>query len=475
MSKSLKIIFFVVSGLVGLLVFVAAALLFFVDANAYKPRLEATASEALEMEVKVNGRLGISFFPGLLVILEDVRIRSRGTDVASAKEARFKIDLLPLFQKEVRIGRIALQHPSISIERDRDVRFNFVKPEVARKMLRALNLAAISISGGTLLYTDKQSGQGFEAGDCNLDVRRLQLSSGNSPDLLKNLSCTAELACGETITKNFAASDVKFSVTGKDGIFDFKPVLMRVYGGQGSGSIQADFTDAVPLYRVSSSLSQFHLEDFFKDLPPNRAVKGMMDFSADLTMQGKTVNEMRKTMTGQISLRGKDLTLNGSDLDQEFDRFESSQNFNLVDAGAVFFAGPFGLLVTKGYNFASVLRGSGGRSEIKTIVSDWKLERGVAQAQDVAMATNENRIALQGALDFVSERFLDVTMALIDAQGCAKVHQKIRGTFQKPVVEAPNIFKSLAGPLFNLLKKGRDLFPGGKCEIFYAGSVAPPK
>jgi AsmA protein len=66
-------------------------------------------------------------------------------------------------------------------------------------------------------------------------------------------------------------------------------------------------------------------------------------------------------------------------------------------------------------------------------------------------------------------------MALVDAKGCAKVRQKISGTFQKPVVEKPSVLKSLAGPAIKLLKKGRDLFPGGECEVFYAGSVAPPK
>jgi len=99
----------------------------------------------------------------------------------------------------------------------------------------------------------------------------------------------------------------------------------------------------------------------------------------------------------------------------------------------------------------------------------------VAHAQDVAMATNENRIALQGGLDFVKGRFDDVTVTLIDAKGCAKVRQKISGPFQKPVVEKPNILKSLAGPALKLLKKGRKLFPGGECEVIYAGSVAPPK
>jgi AsmA protein len=143
--------------------------------------------------------------------------------------------------------------------------------------------------------------------------------------------------------------------------------------------------------------------------------------------------------------------------------------------GAFFFAGPLGVVVTKGYDFASIFRGSEGRSEIPMLVSDWKVERGVAQTQDVAMATKQNRIALQGGLDFVNQQFVDMTVALIDAQGCVTVRQIIHGTFHKPVVEKPSILKSLTGPARHLLKEGRDLLPGGKCQVFYTGSVAPPK
>jgi AsmA protein len=200
-----------------------------------------------------------------------------------------------------------------------------------------------------------------------------------------------------------------------------------------------------------------------------------MDFTANLSMQGETVNKLRQTTQGQIALRGKNLILNGHDLDQEFDRYESSQNFNLVDVGALFFAGPVGLAVTKGYNFASLFQGSGGRSEIRTLVSEWKVERGVAQSQDVAMATNKNRVALHGGLDFVNERFDNMTVALIDAKGCVKMQQTIHGSFEKPVLEKPSALKSLTGPVVRLLEQVAGIFPGGACEVFYAGSVASPK
>jgi AsmA protein len=475
MSKSLKITFFAVGVFLGFLVLITVALRLFVDVNAYKPRLEAAVSEAAGMEVRVGGRLGIGFFPGLFVTLEDVHIRNREMEVASATEARLGIDLLPLFQGKVRVGKIVLKHPRISIERDHAGNFNVAKPEAVARALPNLELAEVSLSHGTLLYTDKQSGGGFEAGDCSLDVRHLRLLRGERPDIMKNLSLTAEVACGDIRTKGFAASDVEFSLSGKKGVFDLKPVRMHVFGGQGSGSIRADFSGAANLYSVRFSLSQFHVEEFFQTLLPQKVAEGPMDFSVNLSMQGKTVDEVKQTMQGEISLRGENLALHGRDLDAELSRFESSQNFNLVDMGAFFFAGPLGVVVTKGYDFASIFRGSEGRSEIPMLVSDWKVERGVAQTQDVAMATKQNRIALQGGLDFVNQQFVDMTVALIDAQGCVTVRQIIHGTFHKPVVEKPSILKSLTGPARHLLKEGRDLLPGGKCQVFYTGSVAPPK
>jgi len=159
---------------------------------------------------------------------------------------------------------------------------------------------------------------------------------------------------------------------------------------------------------------------------------------------------------GTVSLRGENIKLLGRDLDEEFSRFESSQNFNLVDVGAFFFAGPLGLLVTKGFNFASNLQGPSGSSEIRTLVSDWQVEHGVAKAQDVALATSQHRVAIQGGLDLVNETFNDLTMALVDTEGCAKVRQTIRGSFLKPQVEKPSILKSLFGPVEKALQVGRD-------------------
>jgi uncharacterized protein involved in outer membrane biogenesis len=475
MSKSLKIIFLALSGFVALLIFIAVALVVFVDANSYKPRLEATASAALGMEVRIDGRLGIGFFPGLLLTLRDVHILNRGANIVTTKEARIGVGLLSLLRKQIQVRNIALKQPVISIERDSDGTFNFEKPDAAGATEPALDLAKVSLSDANFLYVDKQTGEGFEVGDCSLVLLRLHLSRGQSRDLMQDLSYTGELACGEILAKRFAASDLKVAAEGRDGVFDFKPVTMDVFGTQGSGNIRADFSGETPVYKLRYSLPEFQIKEAFKTLSPQQAAEGTMDFSATLSMRGKTVHGMKRTLRGQISLQGENLTLIGTDLDKAFSQFESSQNFNLVDLAAFFYAGPFGLVVTKGYNFASIFQGAEGSSSIRKLVSNWKIEHGQAQAQDVAMVTDENRVALQGKLNFVNETFDDVIVALIDARGCVKVQQEMHGTFHKPVVEKPNILQSLSEPALKLLRKGKNYLTGTECDVFYSGSVAPPK
>ncbi|MDZ7595373.1 MAG: AsmA family protein [Thiobacillus sp.] len=474
MSKTLKAIIYATGAFIGLLVLTAIALFFFLDVNAYKSRIEAAASGITGMDVSIGGRMGIGFFPHPLVTLEDVHIHNRGTEIVTAREARIGVDFFTLFNKGVRIERIALEHPIISIERDRDGRFNYEKSDAVRRSLPDLMLAKLSFSDGTLRYLDRPSGQGFEAAGCSLDASRLQLPDRDRPGIMKKLSLSAEITCGAVRTKDHAVSDLKMTVAGTRGVFDIKPLTMRAYDGQGSGNLQADFTGAIPRYHLSYTLSQFHVDAFLKALSPQQVPEGLVDLAANLSMQGKTVKDMRQTLQGQVSLRGKNLILNGRNLDQAFDRFESSQTFNLIDVGAFFFAGPVGLAVTKGYNFASIRQGSEGRSEIRTLISDWKVERGVALSRDVAIATNKNRVALQGGLDFVNERFDDVTVALIDDKGCIRTQQTIHGAFNNPVVENPSTLKALTGPVVKLLKQVGSLFPGGACEVFYAGSVAPP-
>src|SRR3989337_3909310 len=250
MADQRKIPLFAAGGLLAILLLGAVAIVPWVDGTAKKPRLEAAVSDALAVEVRIGGRLGIGLFPGFHVTLEDVRIRNRGADVASAKETILGIELFPLLHKEVRIVKIWMKHPRISIEQDREGKFNFETPgeeagkrtaEGAKETHLVLDVTKISLSDGALFYADKKTGEVLEAGDFNLDVSRLRLTGGKNSDLLKNLSFAAEVSCKEFRKGNLAVSNLKLRIEGKDGLYGIRPVTADrlVYSGSG-GKVTAD-------------------------------------------------------------------------------------------------------------------------------------------------------------------------------------------------------------------------------------------
>ncbi|MEF9437652.1 MAG: hypothetical protein L0922_02480 [Candidatus Mariimomonas ferrooxydans] len=102
-----------------------------------------------------------------------------------------------------------------------------------------------------------------------------------------------------------------------------------------------------------------------------------------------------------------------------------------------------------GYDFGNVFKESLGSKggTIQKMVSDWQVKKGIAEAEDVAFTTKKNRIALKGSLDFVQNRFDDVSVAVLNANGCAVFSQRIHGAFKKPQIDKPSILGSLLGPV----------------------------
>jgi AsmA protein len=474
MSKTMQRVLIALAGTFVLLVILAVWLGPRLLGANVRTRLETDASRALGMQVQVGGRVALRFFPLLHVTLEDIHIRNRGADIASIGEVQLGIELRSLLHKDLEFRSVQFKGAQITIERNKSGELNIDRPPSTDSSSPTADIARVSFADSSLIYTDTQLGNNFTAANCRVELSALKLTASTPPDILKTLSFTGHLACAQMRTKNLTATAVKATVTGTGGTLKFDPVALEMFGGHGTGNVTADFTAAEPVYHVHSVLSKLQVADFSMTVTPEKFAEGALDFAASLTMRGTPKTGVMRTLAGEASLRGHDLVLDIGDLDKEFSHYESTQNFNLIDVGAFFLAGPLGVAVTKGYDYSRILRKSAGRTTIRTLLSQWKVERGIAQAEDVALATPENRIAMQGGLDLVNDTYDDVTVALIGPQGCARVEQKIRGSFSKPDVQKPNVVTAITGPARKLLNQGKKLF-GAKCTVFYAGAVEPPK
>lgn len=200
-----------------------------------------------------------------------------------------------------------------------------------------------------------------------------------------------------------------------------------------------------------------------------------MDLSLDLSTRGSDRASMVRGLTGTFTLSGRNLTLHMIDLDALLKEIRKSQTFSMVDIGAYFFAGPLGTALTQGYDFAGVYRKAGsGTTSINNVISRWKLEHGLAEAADVAIATAQNRLAVNGTLDLLHQEYKQVTVAILDGKGCAILSQPINGPFGKPRLGTVSMLKTLVGPALGVLSKTKSVILFEQCKPFYAGSLPHP-
>ncbi|MCK9419954.1 MAG: AsmA family protein [Nitrospirae bacterium] len=475
--KRNKIIFITTGVLV--LVVVAGIIAILLNIQAFKPQIEAAASDAMGMEVRIKGRLGIALFPGIGISLRDISVRNKGTDVVTVEKMKIGLKFIALTRREVRINRVRLIKPVLSLVRYKNGTFNFEKSGRAPSG-RPLAVEKISIAEGKLIYTDESSGGKIKADNFEGAIQNLFYRGKAVGGPFKNISFDGDLRCKTLTINKLTLTNLVMRTTGENGIFEVNPVSMNLIGGKGKGSVHVDVTKSSPHYRLIAALNRFRIEEviqaFSTGEAPRKSMEGTVNFSADLKAAGKNMDEVKRSLNGGLSLNGEDLTLIGVDIDVLIPKYKRSQNFNLVDVGAYFLVGPFGPVLTKSYNFGSLYEESrGGQGSIKKLVSIWKVNNGIVVATDVALASKKYRIAMKGGLNFNDNQFVDVTVAAIDKRGCAVYSQKVRGPFRKPQIEKVNVFRSLTGSVSNALEDASQFIQGKKCEVFYSGSVAHPE
>lgn len=478
MALNKKKVLFITMGVITLVVF-AGIVAFLLNIKAFKPQIEAAASTALGMDVRIKGRMSIALFPGFGLSLKDVNVQNRGLDVVTIEKVRIGLKLIPLAMNEFQLSRVGLIKPVFSIARHKNGTFNFDKPGPTPPG-KLLAVKKISISQGNLVYTDETSGEKIEVNNFDLILRDFSYNETDSAEPAKSISFTGNTRCKTLKIYNFTLMNLVMRAVGEKGILDINPVSMNIFGGTGNGSIHVDVTGPSPHYRVIYNLNRGRIEELLQQYSvkkiPQKTIEGPINFSADLTATGKSADEMKRSLNGNLSLNGENLMLYNIDIDALVMKYERSQNFNLLDVGAFLLAGPFGPVLTKSYNFAGLYEESkGGKGIIRKLVSVWKVKNGIAETRDVALASKKQRIAMKGGLNFINERFVNVTVAALDKRGCAIYSEKVHGPFRKPQIEKESIFRSLSGSVLNPLEDAWEFIQGEECAVFYSGSVAHPE
>jgi len=249
-----------------------------------------------------------------------------------------------------------------------------------------------------------------------------------------------------------------------------------MFSGKGNGEVTFDLSGTAPTLKFQSTLSKINIEEVFHAMSQKKSMEGQVDFTLNLSMQGQGMDEKKKTMNGHSSLQGEEIVLIDYDIDKILAHYKNTQEFGALDIGAFFLAGPLGTAVTKGLDIGQLQQSTGAKGGIiKKFVSVWKIENGVATVEDLAVSTREHRLAVKGKLDLVNETYENITVAVIDEKGCAKLTQKIHGPLNDPTLSKTSLLQATVGPVLSIIGQAGKIIPGTKCEVFYNGSVQHPQ
>jgi AsmA protein len=471
----------VISGVMAAMIamaFIVGALLF--DINSFKPRIEKAISEAAGLDVRIQSKVGLSLFPfGLSA--HDIRASNQGIEILSIEKLKLRPEFIPLLKKQLRIIRCEVYKPNITIVEGAKKKHDSGtadKKLPEKTMATGFTLKELRLSHGILVHTDKNTGDKTEFKDINLAIADFRLPAGVSKDIPKYASFTGTLDCGSISRGDLKIHHVKSPVKAEKGILLLSPLAMDVFGGKGEGDASLDMSGDPPTYKMNLKVPELDFVKLEESFGAKKLIGGKGNLEASLWMEDKEDSSLMGRMGGMggsFTLRGNHLILFSMDLDKALTAYEKTQEFNLVDLGAFFIAGPLGTFGMKGHSYLDVYsKTREGQGKITQLVSRWTIKNGMADAKDCALSTRHNRVALKGHLNLVRGRYDNVTVALIDDRGCAKFKQSITGTFQNPQIGKVSAVQTLGGPILNLYNKAKSLVQGDDCEVFYNGSVGQP-
>jgi len=499
-KKKSKIIKFLIKGLAALLVLILiVAVALFIYLNSKKNEISEDLLKSVNKELKGDFSVsGISLgslysYPNLEVSVKGLKFHApkgplaHGELILEVKHFKFKTDLSNILLKHIQIQDVYIKGATLYVERDSLERmviaegFRPVKSaaEAADSTQLKIVIKNIQIEASEVVILDQKS---------NLSLPfRLDHVKGTfelKNNLISGIAAIDLLPLEFQQTEAFLLNEhpinmkVKYSVDLDKSLVMIKGRELFIGDEHFSMNYNYNFTERPHMDLQMSSLDTgVDLSTLFvkqnDSIVDNKKIDllGRGQFRTNLRWNPDSEKPFFEAFEADFVLDGRDLKIYGIDIDKVIEKFKRSQEFNLADVSAVMFAGPAGLAVTKGTDFARLaFTKAGDSTEIKHFLSDWRMKNGVLRAEDVALSTNNNLISTSGWYNMPKDS-LDFKISVLDKRGCELVGQRVYGDAKEPAYGKVKILKTFLGPVTNFFRN----IGIAKCDTLYFGQVAHPK
>jgi len=328
MKRFLKIVVIIIA----VLIVIAIAVPFFIDANTFRPKLESELTDALGRQVKV-GNLSLSLFSGSVAadnisIADDPKFSN--TPFVQAKSLKVGVEMLPLiFHRTLNVTNLTLNQPEISLVKSANGQlWNFSSigqkpgpsagaPETTSNTEAQKKAAAPSSPSGTAAHPEPA---GAKPGASNAQTAQTTPSSSSSNSNTPNLSVAKLNINDGRLTVSRADSTEKQRVYDKVNVqvtnFSFTSSFpVEVTANLPSGGTMKLTGNAGPIDATNAALTPVNAKLSVQNMnlatsgfiDPAMGLGGIADLNATVVSDGHQakVDGTAKATNLQVSQKGK--------------------------------------------------------------------------------------------------------------------------------------------------------------------------
>lgn len=252
--------------------------------------------------------------------------------------------------------------------------------------------------------------------------------------------------------------DKKFGKT-----LEINNINIADFGSKNRGKVIIDLASYEDIKIFYNNLNLDHLIKYFD---ATLGLSGLINLDAHLI--GKDID---------ARIYGNNLNLRGFRVDDVISNFVDTRSIGFMDAAAFVALGPIGILYSSAASLGQTLGGfRGGITPFKQINIDVKLQEDTLILNDVAVATAENLVVVEGGADIKKQEFKDLIVSILDEDYCPQLQQAITGTFKNPEVSKTKAFlETASAPLESLMSSTFEVIGFDTCKRSYKGIVKHPK
>ena len=223
MSRIIKIVLLLVSGLIGLVVIAAIALALFFDPNDYREEIANSVKDATGRDLVIEGDLSLSVFPWLAIDVGKTTLgNAQGFSdepFLSFDEARLSVRILPvILSQKVTVGTASLTGLDVNLEVAASGRTNWddfseveeqepsnveVSAEYSGEPVD-ISVSSIVVADANLSYKDAQTGSAYTLNSLNIETGGIGANEPIDIDATFNFSATPDDISGNIAIRGTA-------------------------------------------------------------------------------------------------------------------------------------------------------------------------------------------------------------------------------------------------------------------------------